>query len=330
LRIGLQVPRFTWPDAPGSIGPKLAEIGKTADEAGFASIWVMDHFFQIGAVGEAEEPMLEGYSALNYLAGITQRVKLGTLVTGVHYRYPGILVKTATTLDVLSGGRAYLGIGAGWNERESRGLGVPFPPTAERFERLEEALQIAHQMWSGEIKPYGGKHYHLEEAMNNPPALTRPHPPVMVGGMGEKKTLRLVAQYAQWCNIFAESPDVVAHKLDVLRQHCDHLGTSYDDITKTIIQDADPLADPAAVVTAMHAYLMATPARMVGVALTDVVGERRMQNQPGTSTEYPNWRIPLTSSEGEPVLVDELLADPRMVARIRRTLGPLGGQKRNQ
>src|SRR5215211_2994264 len=149
LRIGLQVPRFTWPNAPDSIGPKLAEIARTADEAGFASMWVMNHFFQIGVVGDTEEPMLEGYSALNFLAGITDRVKLGTLVTGVHYRHPGVLIKTVTTLDVLSGGRAYLGIGAGWNERESRGLGVPFPPTAERFERLEEALQIAHQMWSG-------------------------------------------------------------------------------------------------------------------------------------------------------------------------------------
>src|SRR5215210_1306198 len=194
LRIGLQVPRFTWPDAPDSIGSKLAEIGRTAEEAGFASIWVMDHFFQIGAVGEVEEPMLEGYSALSYLAGITERVKLGTLVTGVHYRYPGILLKTATTLDVLSGGRAYLGIGAGWFERESRGLGVPFPSTGERFERLEEALQIAHQMWSDEAGPYHGVHYHLEETLNSPQALTRP--PIMIGGMGERKTLRLVAQYA--------------------------------------------------------------------------------------------------------------------------------------
>jgi F420-dependent oxidoreductase-like protein len=203
VRIGLQVPRFTWPDAPASIGPRLAEIGRTADEVGFASIWVMDHFFQIGTVGEVDEPMLEGYGALNFLASITGRVKLGTLVTGVHYRYPGILMKTVTTLDVLSGGRAYLGIGAGWNERESRGLGVPFPPRAERFERLEEALQIAHQMWSGGVKPYMGQHYRLEEAMNNPPALSQPHPPVMVGGMGEKKTLRLVAQYADACNLFA-------------------------------------------------------------------------------------------------------------------------------
>src|SRR5918999_1458165 len=174
LRIGLQVPRFTWPDAPGSIGPKLAEIGKAADEAGFASIWVMDHFFQIGVVGEPEEPMLEGYSALNYLASITQQVKLGTLVTGVHYRYPGILLKTATTLDVLSGGRAYFGIGAGWYEREARGLGMPFPPVAKRFEWLEEALQIAHHMWRGDRSPFAGKHYQLAEPINSPPPLTRP------------------------------------------------------------------------------------------------------------------------------------------------------------
>src|SRR5215210_7708750 len=237
LRIGLQVPRFTWTDAPGSIGPKLAEIGRTADEAGFASIWVMDHFFQIRGVGEAEEPMLEGYSALNYLAGITQRFKLGTLVTGVHYRYPGILLKTVTTLDVLSGGRAYLGIGAGWNERESKGLGVPFPPTAERFERLEETLQIAHQMWSGEVKPYRGKHYRLEEAMNHPPAVSRPRPPIMVGGMGEKKTLRLVAQYADACNLFAYGgAGTIRHKLEILKRHCEDVGRDYEEIERTALR----------------------------------------------------------------------------------------------
>jgi len=218
----------------------LAEIGKTADEAGFASIWVMDHFFQIGVVGEVEEPMLEGYSALNFLAGITQQVKLGTLVTGVHYRYPGILLKTATTLDVLSGGRAYLGIGAGWNERESRGLGVPFPSTAERFERLEEALQIAHQMWSGEVKPYKGKHYRLEEAMNNPPAMSRPHPPIMVGGTGEKKTLRLVAQYADACNLFAYGgAGTIRHKLEVLKRHCEDVGRDYEEIERTALGTAN-------------------------------------------------------------------------------------------
>jgi len=161
------------------IGSKLAEIGKTADEAGFASLWVMDHFFQIEYVGPAEDPMLEGYSALSYLAGVTERMRLGTLVTGVIYRYPGILLKTATTLDVLSGGRAYLGIGAGWFEREARGLGVPFPSTKERFERLEETLQIAHHMWSGEVAPYRGNHYHLKEPLNSPQVLSRPHPPIM-------------------------------------------------------------------------------------------------------------------------------------------------------
>src|SRR5918912_645601 len=163
MRVGLQIPRFTWPGGAADIGPRLVQIGRTADEAGFASIWVMDHFFQIPVVGRAEEPMLEGYSALSYLAGVTQRARLGTLVTGVVYRYPGILVKTATTLDVLSGGRAYLGIGAGWNEREALGLGVPFPPLKERFERLEEALQIARQMWSGEVRPFNGTHYRLAE-----------------------------------------------------------------------------------------------------------------------------------------------------------------------
>jgi len=196
----------------------------------------MDHFFQIGVVGEVEEPMLEGYSALSYLAGVTQRAKLGTLVTGVIYRYPGILVKTATTLDVLSGGRAYLGIGAGWNERESLGLGVPFPSTRERFERLEEALQIADQMWSGEVAPYQGKHYQLAETLNSPQALTRPHPPVMIGGMGEKRTLRLVAQYADACNLFAYGgSDLIRHKLDVLRDHCEDVGRDYDEIERTAL-----------------------------------------------------------------------------------------------
>jgi F420-dependent oxidoreductase-like protein len=232
VRVGLQVPRFTWPGAPGSIGPGLARIAKTADEAGFYSIWVMDHFFQIEVVGAAEEPMLEGYSALSFVAGVTERARLGTLVTGAHYRHPGILMKTATTLDVLSGGRAYLGIGAGWYERESRGLGVPFPPTAERFERLEETLEIAHRMFSGEGGAYEGEHYRLEEAMNNPPPLSGP--PIMVGGMGEQKTLRLVARHADACNLFTYGgPDLIRHKLDVLRRHCEEAGRPYEEIERT-------------------------------------------------------------------------------------------------
>jgi F420-dependent oxidoreductase-like protein len=236
VRIGLQVPRFTWPDGPEGIGPRLAEIARTADEAGFSSLWVMDHFFQIEYVGSVEEPMLEGYSALSYLAGVTGRVKLGTLVTGAIYRYPGLLLKTATTLDVLSGGRAYLGIGAGWFEREARGLGVPFPSTKERFERLEETLQIAHQMWSDEVAPYHGRHYKLEETLNSPQALTRPHPPIMIGGMGERKTLRLVARYADACNLFSYAgTEVIRHKLEVLRGHCEDVGRPYEEIERTAL-----------------------------------------------------------------------------------------------
>ena len=234
MRIGLQVPNFSWPGGTAAIGARLAEIGRTADDAGFASLWMMDHFFQIRGYGPPEQPMLEGYSALSYLAGVTKRVKLGTLVTGVIYRHPGILVKTVSTLDVLSGGRAYLGIGAAWNEEESRGLGVPFPPLKERFERLEEALQIAHTMWAGDITPYEGKHYQLANPINQPQPLSRPHPPIMIGGGGEQKTLRLVAQYADACNLFARlGKDLIRQKLEVLRGHCEAVGRPYDAIERT-------------------------------------------------------------------------------------------------
>jgi F420-dependent oxidoreductase-like protein len=175
--------------------------------------------------------MLEGYSALSYAAALTERITLGTMVTGVTYRHPGILLKTVTTLDVLSGGRAWLGIGAAWNDEESRGLGVPFPPTAERFERLEEALQIAHRMFKGDEAPYQGGHFTLERPLNSPPPLRRPHPPILVGGTGEKKTLRFVAKYADACNIFGS--DELPHKLQVLREHCEREGRDYAEIEKT-------------------------------------------------------------------------------------------------
>jgi F420-dependent oxidoreductase-like protein len=242
MKIGLQVPNFTWPGGAASIADTLARIAVAADEAGFASLWVMDHFFQIGGrssashLGPAEDEMLEGYSTLAYLAGLTKKVKLGTLVTGVIYRYPGILAKTVTTLDVLSGGRAYLGIGAAWNERESLGLGIPFPPIAERFKRLEEALQIIQQMWSGQRTPYQGKYYQLAETLNCPQPLSQPHPPILIGGSGEKKTLRLVARYADACNLFSGAGvEVVAHKLEVLKQHCQEVGRDYAAIEKTIL-----------------------------------------------------------------------------------------------
>jgi F420-dependent oxidoreductase-like protein len=236
MRIGLQIPSFTWPGGPAEIGPRLAEIAKTADDAGFYSLWVMDHFFQIQYIGPADEPMLEGYAALNYMAGLTRRAKLGTLVTSVVYRYPGVLVKTVSTLDGLSGGRAYLGIGAAWNEQEAVGLGIPFPPLKERFERLEETLQIAKHMWSGNREPYQGQHYHLAEPINSPQPLNRPHPPILVGGAGETKTLRLVAQYADACNLIAGlGNDMLRQKLDVLKRHCDAVGRPYEEIERTAL-----------------------------------------------------------------------------------------------
>jgi F420-dependent oxidoreductase-like protein len=236
MKIGLQIPSFTYPGGTAVIGPRLAEVASTADGAGFASLWVMDHFFQIGSVGQADEPMLESYSALSFMAAHTRRASLGTMVTGVIYRHPGLLVKTVSTLDVLSGGRAYLGIGAGWNEREAHGLGVPFPPIKERFERLEEALQIAVQMWSGKIGPYEGKHYHLAETLNSPQPLCQPHPPILIGGMGEKKTLKLVAKYANACNLFYRAgAGVLRQKIDILKKHCDEVGRNFDEIELTTL-----------------------------------------------------------------------------------------------
>jgi F420-dependent oxidoreductase-like protein len=242
MKIGLQIPNFTWPNGTAGIASTLADIARTADDSGFASLWVMDHFFQIGSrdraggLGPAEDEMLEGYSTLAYLSSLTKKAKLGTLVTGVIYRYPGLLIKTVTTLDVLSGGRAYLGIGAAWNEREAKGLGVPFPSLAERFQRLEEALQIAKQMWSDENGPYHGKYYQLAETLNSPQPLSRPHPPILIGGGGEQKTLRLVAQYANACNLFVQiGTDNVRAKLEILKRHCDAVGRDYAEIEKTTL-----------------------------------------------------------------------------------------------
>jgi F420-dependent oxidoreductase-like protein len=233
MKIGLHIPDFTWTGGDAVIGARLAEVARTADEAGFDQISVMDHFFQIHYQGPADQAMLEAYTALGFLAAHTERAKLMTLVTGAIYRHPGILAKQVTTLDVLSGGRAWLGVGAGWNEEESRGLGIPFPPLAERFERLEEAVQICLQMWSDDESPYHGEHFHLERTLNSPQALSKPHPPILIGGAGEKKTLRLVAKYAQACNV-AGGPDA-AHKLEVLREHCEREGRDYDEIEKTAV-----------------------------------------------------------------------------------------------
>jgi F420-dependent oxidoreductase-like protein len=236
MRLGLQVPDFTWPNGQSQLGETFGLIAERAEAAGFYSLWVMDHFFQIGLLGPPEHEMLEGWSALAFAAGRTRRIRLGTLVTGVTYRHPGLLVKTATTLDVLSGGRAYFGIGAAWNEEEHRGLGVPFPPLAERFERLEETLQIARQMWAGDDRAYTGKHYQLARPLNSPQAVQRPHPPILIGGSGERKTLRLVARYGDACNLFAHfGADQLGRKLAVLRAHCEDVGRPYEEIEKTTL-----------------------------------------------------------------------------------------------
>ena len=240
MRLGLQIPSFTWPGGAHGIGATLARIGQAAEEAGFSSLWVMDHFFQIEMIGKPEEPMLEAYSALNLLAAVTKRIRLGVLVTGVVYRYPGILIKTVTTLDVLSGGRAYFGVGAAWNEREATALGVPFPPLKERFEQLEETVQIALQMWSGNVAPYNGKHYRLTETLCSPLPISQPHPPIMIGGEGEKRTLPLVAKYADACNLYAfENLDGIRAKLDVLQRQCEQIGRSFDEIERTAIGSID-------------------------------------------------------------------------------------------
>jgi F420-dependent oxidoreductase-like protein len=231
MKIGLHVSDFTWPGGDPAIADTLAKVVRTADDVGFDRISVMDHFFQISVMGPPEHAMLEAYTALGFLAGHTDRAKLLTLVTGVIYRYPAVLAKALTTLDVLSGGRAMLGIGAGWNEEESRGLGIPFPPVKERFEQLEEALQICLQMWAGDESPFHGKHFHLERPLNSPQPLSKPHPPILIGGGGERKTLRFVAKYAQSCNLFP-GPEL-PRKLDVLREHCANEGRDYDEIEKT-------------------------------------------------------------------------------------------------
>ena len=238
MRISLQLPYFKFDGGTPAIAPKVKAIASAAEDADFYSMWVMDHFFQLGAwLGPAEDPMLEAYSTLSFLAGVTNRLKLGTLVTGVIYRYPAQLVNAVTTLDVLSEGRAYLGIGAAWYEEEAKSLGIPYPDTKTRFEMLEETLRYTHQMWNEDDNgAFDGKHIQATATINHPQPMSQPHPPIMIGGMGEKKTLKYVAQYGDACNLFASvGSEVLQHKLDVLKGHCDDVGRDYDDIEKTAI-----------------------------------------------------------------------------------------------
>ncbi|TAM86444.1 MAG: LLM class F420-dependent oxidoreductase [Jatrophihabitans sp.] len=266
MRLGLHVSDFTWPGGPPSLAQDLARIARTADDGGFAMLSVMDHVWQIAHIGPPEHEMLEAYTTLGYLAAHSERIDLLAWVTAVVYREPGLLAKTVTTLDVLSGGRAWLGIGAAWNDEESHGLGLPFPPVAERFERLDEALRICTQMWDDEDdSAFSGTHYTLSRTLNSPQSLRRPHPPILIGGGGERKTLRLVAQYAQACNLF-NGPDL-ERKLDVLRGHCEALGRDYDEIDKTVMMSLDPGKDGEKVPA-----LLEQLARLAGLGIVHVHG----------------------------------------------------------
>jgi F420-dependent oxidoreductase-like protein len=285
MKLGIGISMFPWPAE--EIGPVVARIATVADEAGVDSLWVMDHFFQIRLSGlPPESPMPEAYATLAFLGGLTKRIRLGTLVTSVAYRHPGVLVKTVTSLDVLTGGRVIFGVGAGapWNVApagpgtafEAEGLGIPFPSLAERFERLEELLQIAHQMWRGDQSPYQGRHYQLVRPLNSPNSLQRPHPPILIGGSGERKTLRLVAQYADACNLFdvqnSEFRDNLEHKLDVLRQHCAQAGRDFAAIEKTVTSRFDLGEDPKAGAAALVSHLRELAATGIGHALVSPGG----------------------------------------------------------
>jgi F420-dependent oxidoreductase-like protein len=242
MRLGLQLPSFTFPGGAPSLRGHLVEIAQAAEQAGFDSLWVMDHLFQLPADtgwGGPGEPMLESYSTLGFLAGVTSRIRLGALVGCAVLRSPGLLIKTATTVDVLSGGRLTFGIGAGWYQREARGLGIPWPERRERFARLEETLRIAHQLWSDDRSPFAGRFTELEEPIVSPQPLARPHPPIMVGGNGERRTLRLVARYADACNFLVLEPEQIGAKLDVLRAHCDELGRDIGEIEITALDEVD-------------------------------------------------------------------------------------------
>lgn len=245
MKLGLQIIRFDWADSVNSLGKQLVDIAQFAEEVDFTSLWVMDHFFQMGGeFGSFDDPMLEGYSTIAYLAGVTRKIRLGVLVAANIYHYPGVLVKKISTLDVLSGGRIYFGIGAGWYEKEARGFGIPYPTNLkEQFDRLQETLEIAKHMWGGCREAYSGQYYQLYEPVNSPAPIQSPHPPILIGGEGEKKTLRLVAQYGDACNLYAggsideytERVESVRHKLEVLKIHCQEVGRSYAEIEKTAL-----------------------------------------------------------------------------------------------
>lgn len=244
MKLGLQIPRFDWAGEPAAIGPALADIARRAEAAGFASIWVMDHLLQIPVMGQKDDPMLEAYTTLGYIAAATREIQMGPLVGAVVYRYPGLLIKAATTLNVLSGGRSYFSVGAAWYAEEAHALGIPFPDRNTRFEMLEDVLQAAHQMWRDDASPFQGKHVSMQWPVNHPQPVSSPHPPIMIGGNGERRTLRLVAQYGDATNLLSLGPDEVRAKLQVLREHAERLGRPYDEIERTSLNPRSLEGDP--------------------------------------------------------------------------------------
>lgn len=239
MELGLQISNFTWKGRGPKLGETLGTIARTAEDVGYRSLWVMDHLFQIPPIGSARMEMLEPYTALAFIAAQTKTATVGTMVTGVTYRNPGYLCKQVSTLDVLSGGRAVLGLGAAWFDREHKAYGIPFPPLKERFERLEETILVLKQLWSRDDGPFEGKHFRFKETLNSPQSLQKPHPPLLIGGRGEKKTIRLAAKYADAYNIHTDDPAVARHKFDVLRAHCEANGRDYSEIKRTVLMAMD-------------------------------------------------------------------------------------------
>jgi F420-dependent oxidoreductase-like protein len=264
MELGIHFMNFSDLGGNTQLGPKLADTAQAADEAGFTLLTMMDHWFQMEAFAPPQEPMLEGYTSLGFVAGKTKRLTLGLMVTGVTYRHPGLLAKIVTTLDVLSEGRAMFGVGAAWYQREHEGLGVPYPPISERFERLEETLQICKQMWSDNDGPYEGKYYQLAETICSPRPIQAPGPKILIGGGGEKKTLKLVARYGDACNLFALGVEQVGHKLDILKAHCEAEGRDYNSIKKTMNGGGDPLSDIDGFLREMERYAA------LGISLVDL------------------------------------------------------------
>jgi F420-dependent oxidoreductase-like protein len=246
MRLSLSITNYSWPTGPAGLESELARIARAADEGGLDTVWVTDHLIQADPTSVPDSEMLEAYATLGFLAAHTRSVRLGTMVTGVTFRPPSLLIKAVTTLDVLSGGRAWLGVGAGYHEDEARAMDLPLPDVGERFERLEETLRLAAQMWSDDRSPFEGRYYRLERPVNNPPVLTKPHPPILIGGMGERRTLRLVAEYAEACNLFdiPDEGETIRRKLDVLARHCDAVGRPYDEIEKTVSTRFNPGESP--------------------------------------------------------------------------------------